>query len=50
MRFWSCYVFIAGPIAWLGLILAQAGWDWVGFGGIGGIGGVGLLWWFGEFV
>ena len=24
MRFWSAYVFIAGPIAWLGLILAQA--------------------------
>ena len=25
VRFWSAYVFIAGPIAWLGLILAQAG-------------------------
>ncbi|CAE7943964.1 nhaA [Symbiodinium sp. KB8] len=23
VRFWSAYVFIAGPIAWLGLILAQ---------------------------
>ena len=24
VRFWTPYVFIAGPIAWFGLILAQA--------------------------